>query len=170
MKLTFKTFLAIFATVISIISTSCSSSNNSDPETEKAIAGTWSTSFSDSEDGVVMKGTETSTYSLEDHKFNTTIKYYITYPITASFCTITYSGTWEASKEELTAYIDKSSVEFSFNKRMTDKSDREGFKSDILHEMEELDYYEILPFISDITDTFESIDEDGETITYHRIK
>lgn len=156
----------IVMTFIAIATTSCQSS---DPETEKAIAGTWRYSYSEKEDGITMTAYVTESYSLDDHRFEAELVLTFCYPINEKLCTVTYSGEWEASKKELTTYIDENSVEFSFNKSITDRSDREGFKSEMLRELKKQGFCEVTPFESAITDSFETIDEDGERITYHRV-
>lgn len=162
-----KTISLITLTFVAIALSSCGSS--SDPETEKAIAGTWKISYTESEDGMSVIASATESYSLEDHRFNAEIKYSFGYPINERLCTITYSGEWKASKKELTTYIDEKTVEFSFNKSLLDRSDREEFESEMLAELKKQSFTEVMPFKSEIGDTFDIIDEDGEIVTYHRV-
>ena len=166
MKKSIKMISAIFIAIVAIVATSC---NSSDPETEQALAGTWQTSFNETEDGITMHINVVESYSLEDHKFTSKITINYGYPINEHLCTITWAGEWEASKTVLTTQIDENSIEFSFNKGITDRSDREEIKSEMISGLKEQSFMETLEFKSPITDSFEAVDGEGESFTYTRM-
>ncbi|MDE6048181.1 MAG: hypothetical protein K2G09_00610 [Paramuribaculum sp.] len=159
--------LVLFAVILGFTVTGCVSS---DPETEQQLAGTWETSFTESEDGVQIVASSTETYSLEGHEYSCVLRYAFGYPIFEHFVTVTYSGNWKASKKTIEVDIDKNSIDFSFNKSITDKSDREEFKQEMLLELKKSGYSEESPILTSITDKFETEDEDGERLVYTRVK
>ncbi len=162
----FKFILTLLIVVMAINLSAC---ENSDAETEQNLEGSWQYTYSETEDGVHMTVTATESYSLEDHRFNSYIIFHIGYPINADIATVTYEGKWYATKKEIVNDIEKGSVNFSFNKRLLDKSDREEFKDEILRELKKNDYQEGVRIKSPITDSFIAEDNEGEEYHYTRI-
>lgn len=151
--------------IMAQLSTSCV---NGDPETEAALEGVWKTSLSMTESGISMVATSLETYTLSDHQFHTEVTMRAGYPINARLCTVTYSGTWVATKEILYQDIDKNSITFSFNNALLDSEDKEEFKNDFLEDLKKDNYSEGMRFKSPITDTFEAEDDEGTHFTYTR--
>lgn len=143
-----------------------------DKEIEKNLAGTWKTTQIENEDGMTMKMVETVTYYYNkngDNTFDTELQIKITSPISMNIGTVSYSGTWSASKKKMIQEINKNSVNFSFN-NLLDSSDKQDFKSDFYDSMKECDYTEGGELISISPNEFSLRDEEeNEIYNYTRL-
>ena len=153
--------------VVALAFTGCSES--SDPATEQALEGTWMTEYTETEDGIKVIGYIYDTYSLSDHTFETKATFEFGYPINERFGTVTYSGTWKASKKAIHQKIDKDSFEFNFNRSLFDREDCEEFENEMLSELKKEGYSLGYIITSPITDTFEAKDDEGIRYSYTRI-
>lgn len=146
-----------------------SSCSGSDPETEKKLEGTWESVEYENEDGMKMKITSLETYSLSDHVYHSTVKMEMLSPVYVNMGTVSYSGSWSASKDMVTCKIDKNSVSFNFS-NMLDSDEKRELKQDFLSSLKEQNYEEGMHITSSITDSFTASDDEGESFTYTRVK
>ncbi len=140
---------------------------DSDSETEKQINGTWVCVQKESEDGVVGKITETVTYNAEDHTLRGTISMNLVYP-NMWIGTMSYTGTWKASKTLLQGQIDENSIEIKLNP-MLDASDRREMKKELLDDLKDSDFLDGGEILEVTSNTLKIKDqEDGTIYNYNR--
>lgn len=142
----------------------------SDSKMENRIDGTWKCVYTESEDGAKMKATETVTYDAANHTFEGKISMNVVSPISFHLATVTYSGTWKATKHRLLGEIDKNSVEFNFNTNMIDSSDRREMREEFMSELEDGDFVDGGKIIMISHDKLIIKDEeDGTLYNYKRV-
>ena len=169
MKRLKKTLSAMAFGLLALLTANCGGSVASDPETEAKLNGTWQCEFSEYEDGIELKTKGIETYSLPDHSYRAEYNITMTSPLYMEVATVSWTGTWKASKNQLEGKIDKESISFSFND-LFDSSDRREFEEDFLSDMKKDNYTEGMRFTSDITDKFTAKDDgDDIIITYYRL-
>lgn len=147
----------------------CTLTVKSDPATERKLEGTWEFVEFEYEDGVALKITTRETYTLADHRFTAEITTHAGSPVNRHLMTLSYEGEWRASKDMLLNYIDKGSLNFSFNKMLFDKSDMLRLRTEMSVELRKNDYREGVEIKSPITDRFIAEDAEGDTYTYRRV-
>ena len=147
----------------------CTLTVKSDPATEQKLEGTWEFVETENEDGVDIRITTRETYTLADHRFTTKITMYAGSPVDRRIMTLTYEGEWRASKDMLLNYIDKGSLDFSFNNALFDTADMLKLKTEMTSELRKNDYREGVEIKSPITDRFIAEDDEGDTYTYRRV-
>lgn len=158
--------LAVCFTVCLVAS--CSTSVKSHPETEQEIDGTWETVAYEHEDGATLKMDVTMTYDADNHTFEGKIKMNLTSPVSMWMATVSYSGTWSASEEQLLGKIDKNSIDFSFSD-MIDDAEQEELKQDCLKELKDGGYLDGGEILSISSDEMKIKDEtDGTVYEYKR--
>ncbi|MBD5258524.1 MAG: hypothetical protein HDS52_07565 [Barnesiella sp.] len=168
MKKKFLCTVSLVMLMVSLAFTGCSNSapREHDAETEAKLIGKWEWSATQMEDG-------------ELGAFHTTEEYCedMTYSFVTKcksdgiwLFTVTGSGTWSASKDFITVEYDKKSIEFKVNTSFFDQSDRKELEENFVEELRKEDYIDNTPINSEITDSFESEDEEFGAITYYRIK
>lgn len=169
MKQLEKTLNAMAFGLLALLTANCGGSVASDPETEAKLNGTWQWEYSEYEDGVELKSKCIETYSLPDHSCRAECNITMTSPFYMDVATVSWTGTWKASKEQVECKIDKESISFNFNDEF-DSSDRREFEDDFLSELKKVDYKEGMRFTSEITDKFTAVDdEDDTTYTFYRL-
>lgn len=168
-KTMIKLLLSVMVSLTAVLTFGCTMTVKSDPETEKAIEGTWECSQTEYEDGISMTFTFRETYSLPDHRSSTTATIYVGYPVNERMLTMTYSGEWRASKDVLANHVDEKSVDLSWNRNLLDASDVREMEDEMLSELKKNGYRESLELLTPITDTFEARDDDGERYRYKRV-
>ncbi len=166
-----KGILTVVAIMLAVVCVSCDAMPDS--ETEKKIEGTWECVQMEDEDGVNMKFSEVTTFyysdDADDNRFECTIRLNTMSPVKMSLGTVTYSGTWYASKSKLIQEIDKGSVKVSLNK-MIDKSDRQQMRLELLRDLHNEDYTEGGAIISISDNEFTLRDEiENDIYEYRRI-
>ena len=166
MKRKVEFLLTMLIVTMTVALTGCQSN---DPGTEQKLEGTWTYSYSDSEDGVSMSITAMEEYVVKDHTFKSTLTFYVGYPINSTIATVSYNGKWHATKKEIINEIEKKSINFSFNKSIMDKNDRKEFKDELLMELRKNGYREGVRIKSPIGDSFRAVDDDGEEYMYERV-
>lgn len=160
----FRIWTASVFAAVALAFTGCS--EPSDPETEQALQGTWMVELTDSKE--VPEGVESyvvEMYDLFDHRFEGAICVETVNPVNERVVTVTYSGTWKASKKAIYHDIDKNSIEFKFNRNILDNKECEEFKLEILEEFKKEGNFDVR-IVSPITETFEAIDDEGTHVTY----
>lgn len=68
-----KSLKLLVAMVVGITMFAVTGCHSSDPETEKALQGTWVGTSFEKEDGVTLKMVVTETFSLPDHRFESKV-------------------------------------------------------------------------------------------------
>lgn len=141
----------------------------SDSDTEKRIDGTWETTITEYEDGVTMETTEKLTYDASDHKMHCEIRCDMTNPMHMHFVTVTYEGTWSASKSKIIGEIDKQTIDFTFNP-LLDYSDKSEFKEEIMKEFQNANFLDGGEIINITSDKLKIRDEiDDKVYVYKRM-
>lgn len=157
------------AMMTSLVLTGCSKKIDRDAETEAKIVGEWESTQSEWDDDVKIIYNSNDTFS-EDMTFSSRCRVTLSDGYDSMWlATITCSGTWSASKDAILVEYDKNSFEYDFNNSMLDSNDKEEVKEEFLKAIEAEGYKVTSTIKGEITDTFETVD-DGETITYHRVR
>lgn len=163
-----KTILLMSMLVI-LAQTSCSSKG--DTETEKKIAGTWTTKYHEPVDeDIQMVGFEEIRYDLDSHALTSNIsaEYYYDEEVLLGTIAIAAEGTWKATKEELIETYDTDNIIIDFSSDFLENSEysESEIKSEIINEIKG---EQISKITSISKNEIRIIDPDGEPLTYKKL-
>lgn len=157
---------------LSVLLLSCSSDKaagrdfgvKSHEATERKIEGSWKGSFSDTEDGMTVRGTEDVTYSLPSHELVSTLVYYLE---GVRMCEVKLCGVWSADEEYLVEEYDLDAAEIEVGSAFSDEISVNELRDELLSPDMSSGKCKI---ISLGDDEMTLLDDEGTELAYRRVQ